>query len=151
MVYGQRKCQGLRQDGKPCQGWAISGSDFCLAHDPSSQEKRRELSALGGRHKSSLVRATRFSAGMMAPLVNDLMNSVDDLLAGDLEPRTAQALASLANSIASVYRVGQLEERLRRFETFIGQLKKAGIAAPGDGRIDSIALLDDGGDDGTTT
>jgi hypothetical protein len=50
-------------------------------------------------------------------MIGSLLDALDEVHAGDLDPRQASAMASLAGAITKAYGVGVLEERLTALET----------------------------------
>jgi hypothetical protein len=46
---GKRVCKAIRNDGQPCRAAALTESDFCFWHDPSTQVARIEAARRGGR------------------------------------------------------------------------------------------------------
>jgi hypothetical protein len=56
------------------------------------------------------------SGGTLAPLLDSLFETLEDLRAGAVEPKVATAVATVAASIVRTYEVSELEVRLSRLE-----------------------------------
>ncbi len=108
-------CGATRADGQPCQGKAGAGG-FCFAHDPALRSKRRAAYATGGRNKATTARVTKLVPSTLKPVLEQLMSALEEVHAGDLDPRQAGAMASLASAIGRLYETAQLEERLQKLE-----------------------------------
>jgi hypothetical protein len=44
-----RQCSSIKGDGSRCRGVPIRGSEYCAAHHPDTQERRRRGAARGGK------------------------------------------------------------------------------------------------------
>jgi len=109
-------CQGTRNTGAPCRGWALPGSRFCLWHDPTQEGKRQQARATGGRHSATPTRLSKLVPASLRPTLQKLVEGVDEVHAGTLDPRQAGAMAALSGAIVRMYEVASLEERLQRLE-----------------------------------
>ena len=97
-----QNCTSTRRDGSPCMARAgVSG--YCIGHDPGAQDARRK----GGHDKSRAERAGKLLPASLQPMVSLLEAALGEVHRGELNPRAASAMASLA---------GELEERLRTLE-----------------------------------
>jgi len=108
-------CKASRQDGKRCGGKALA-SGFCFAHDPELQDARRRGRTRGGQNKANVTRAIKAAPPPIAGVLGSLMNALQETHDGTLEPRQAQAMASLASSIGQLIRVHELERRIEAME-----------------------------------
>jgi len=109
-------CAGTRKDGTECRARRLRNSRLCFAHDPTLRDKRHEAYAAGGRAKSTEARLTKLMPASLKPILDLLMTSVSEVHAGDLDPRQASAMASLAGAIGRLYETAALEERLEALE-----------------------------------
>ena len=109
----QGKCTATKKNGQACSGRPILESDHCVAHHPEASTWR----AQGGRAKSNIERAhARFPEGLK-PIVGGLIEAFEQTHTGALEPRAAQAMASVASSLIRVAEFALLSERLENIET----------------------------------
>ena len=106
-----QRCPAVRKDGQPCSAEARADG-FCVGHSPSAQEYRRR----GGAATSRGARAQRLLPTRLRPVVQLLENAITEVHDGELDPRRAQAMASLTGALVRVFTVGELEERLRSLE-----------------------------------
>ncbi len=119
----ERRCQGIRRDSTPCQAPAntVGANGYCWAHDPTNAAARREAQARGGRNKRTAIRADKLVPGVLRPVLDILLASVDEVKDGRLTTQQASALASLAGAIVKVYQAGTLEERIQALEALHAQ------------------------------
>ena len=62
------------------------------------------------------ARLDRLLPATLRPMIGSLLDALDEVHAGTLDPRQASAMASLAGAITKAYGVGVLEERLTALE-----------------------------------
>ena len=89
-----------RQDGAPCTAQA------------GALEARRK----GGHAKSRAERAGKLLPARLQPMVSLLEDALGEVHRGELDPRAASAMASLAGALVRAMTAGELEERLRALE-----------------------------------
>ena len=104
-------CVSTRQDGAPCTAQA-GASGYCIGHDPGALEARRK----GGHGKSRAERAAKLLPARLQPMVSLLEDALGEVHRGELDPRAASAMASLAGALVRTITAGELEERLRALE-----------------------------------
>jgi len=111
----QKLCKAASAGGKPCRAKAIRG-DYCFAHSPELADKRNEARKLGGENKSKAKRLAKLNSDRLSPVLEKLGKSLEEVYDGKREPKTATAMASLANAITRVLSSGELELRVRDLE-----------------------------------
>ena len=104
-------CVSTRRDGEPCTAQA-GASGYCIGHDPGAVEARRK----GGHGKSRAERAGKLLPARLQPMVSLLEDALGEVHRGELDPRAASAMASLAGALVRAMTAGELEERLRALE-----------------------------------
>ena len=106
-----QRCVSTRRDGAPCTAQAgVSG--YCIGHDPGALEARRK----GGHAASRAERAGKLLPARLQPMVSLLEDALGEVHRGELDPRAASAMASLAGALVRAMTAGELEERLRTLE-----------------------------------
>jgi hypothetical protein len=111
-----KRCTGTRKDGTPC-GVAVMGSGtLCYAHDPARSAERDQARRKGGANSATRARLDRLVPATLRPMIGSLLDALDEVHAGKLDPRQASAMASLAGAITKAYGVGVLEERVQALE-----------------------------------
>ena len=108
-------CVSDRRDGEPCTAQAGT-SGYCIGHDPGAVEARRK----GGHGKSRAERAAKLLPARLQPMVSLLEDALGEVHRGELDPRAASAMASLAGALVRTITAGELEERLRALEAHGG-------------------------------
>ena len=90
---------------------------------PGAQEARRK----GGHATSGTARerAGELLPARLQPVVSILEGALGEVHRGELDPRAASAMASLAGALVRAMTAGELEERLRALED-----RGAGKASP---------------------
>ena len=121
-------CSATRRDGLPCRGIAHKGG-FCMAHDPTLAEKRREAARLGGKGKARIARLGKLVPPRLIAVYDHLEEALGEVHRGELTPQQATAMASLAGAMVRVLTSGELEERVRRLEETRAQAKGNGRRA----------------------
>ena len=59
-------CAHTRADGEPCRGYAITGSRFCVSHDPAQAAKRTDADSVGAAGRLPSVPGARRAIGISA-------------------------------------------------------------------------------------
>ncbi len=112
-----KRCAGQRKDGTPCRAAVMGTGTLCYAHDPARAAERDQARRKGGANSATRARLDRLVPATLRPMIGSLLDALDEVHAGDLDPRQASAMASLAGAITKAYGVGVLEERLTALET----------------------------------
>ena len=123
----RKQCAATRRDGQRCQAPALPDSEHCFAHAEHLAANRQAAREKGGRHKASVVRLRGLMPPRLVPVFETLEAALGEVHAGTLDPKRAQAMASLARAMVAVMTAGELEERMREVET---QLRDRGSAWP---------------------
>ena len=117
-------CVSTGRDGAPCT--AQAGTFGVLhRHAPGAQESRRK----GGHATSGTERAGELLPARLQPVVSILEGALGEVHRGELDPRAALAMASLAGALVRAITAGELEERLRALEAR-GARATGGKASP---------------------
>ena len=106
-----QRCTSTRRDGLPCTAQAGT-SGYCIGHDPGALDARRK----GGHAASRAERAGKLLPARLQPMVSLLEDALGEVHRGELDPRAASAMASLAGALVRAIMAGELEERLRALE-----------------------------------
>ena len=109
------RCRGVRRDGTPC-GAQAGPSGWCWAHDPDHEEARRAARSRGGKGKATARRLDKLVPATLKPVVGTLLDALEEVHQGDLDPKRASAMAALAGAVGRLYQTGVLEERLAALE-----------------------------------
>ena len=122
----RRKCEATTKAGKPCQAWAMDGSNFCFMHDPATVKERAAARSLGGRARHGRnVGATGDTEPVkienMGDVVQLLNAAVNDLLHLENSIARARAIATLANSLIKALEFAELEDRVTALEMALAQ------------------------------
>lgn len=116
MVSGAKGCKGVRADGSPCKGPAVLSSGYCWAHDPARAGARKQARAAGGKARGNIARAAKRVPAGLTPVLETLLQAVEDVQAGTLTPPQATAMASLSTAIVKLFTATELEARLAALE-----------------------------------
>ena len=116
MLGNSSHCLGRRRDETPCMAQALLSSGYCFAHDPDNQANAARARAAGGRGRARARRAEKLMPATLRPVLQKLLDALDEVHDGTLSPRQGEVLACLAGAIVRVYEVSMLEERLAVLE-----------------------------------
>ena len=108
-------CAGIRRDGQRCTAAGMLDG-YCFNHAPDREADRTEARRKGGHNRSNAARLRGLMPPRLIPVFDRLEQALEETHAGTLDPRHAQAMASLARAMVAVLTSGELEERLRRLE-----------------------------------
>jgi hypothetical protein len=105
----EAQCQAITQGGQRCRGKARP-SGFCFSHDPALAQARQEGSARGGKNKTTEARAARLVPDTLRPVLFKVLQAMQDVSTGRMEPRVASALASLASVVVRIHEAERAEQ-----------------------------------------
>jgi len=117
-----RQCTQIKADGTRCRANAVTGSDYCFAHDPASVAERQAARQAGGRVGKTKVLppetpdAPLSSASGVVALLGETINQVRR---GEVDPRVANCVGYLSTALLRALEVGDLEERLATLEAAV--------------------------------
>ena len=123
------RCKGQNKDGTPCTAYKTTGRAFCPWHDPERAEEREGWRRKGGVSSSKRSRA-RKSIGDLRNLVvvqSTLLQTLEDLKNGTVEPAIATAMATVARALVAVAGVNSavaFEEQLESMARQITELQE---------------------------
>ncbi len=105
-------CPAIKKNGERCKG--RPGADgYCIGHTPTADEARRK----GGAGKRRSAKAVKLLPVRLRPIAARLEKALEEVHEHRLDPREAQAMASIANALAKVVSIGEMEERIRTLES----------------------------------
>jgi hypothetical protein len=105
------RCRAVRSDGQPCRA-AAGPSGFCIGHHPNADANHRK----GGHATRKSEQALRLLPARLRPVADLLEQALGEVYRGELEPKVASAMASLAAALCRIVQAGEVEERLRSIE-----------------------------------
>lgn len=113
-----KSCQAKNKRGKPCGGFAITGSKYCFAHDPSQARKRAKARKQGGINRKTPKRTLNYPGEIsktkdVVPWVNA---ALEDTWAQENSSQRSRTIGYLLGVAMKALEVGELEERLDEIE-----------------------------------
>ncbi len=111
-----KQCRGVRKDGQGCTAQVMGPGDYCYAHDASRTAERDQARRKGGTGRATRARLDRLVPATLRPMIAGLLDALDEVHRGDLDPKRASAMAALSGAITKAYGVGVLEERVQALE-----------------------------------
>ncbi|MGB8296048.1 MAG: hypothetical protein WCG85_11525 [Polyangia bacterium] len=130
-----RACEATASNGKPCQAPVLAGSQFCWTHDPANAEAADAARRAGGAQRARQM--DRSGCGAPDPIPTwwpletaaharaGLAYVVQEVLAGNLPARDANAAAGAMSALVNVLRASDLERRLELLERTLDHRGKA--------------------------
>jgi len=123
-----KQCKFNKLDGKQCEAWAMTKSDYCFAHNPDVKEKRKLAVSSGGSQK--LKRLDEPLPEIMVKDIVTVKNLLEDTInrvrAGEMDARIANTLGFLSNHFLSALKMEkdwELEGRLEKIEKLVLERK----------------------------
>ena len=115
-----RRCAGIRGSGGQCEGYAITGSSHCFAHDPGQAAQRDEARRRGGQAgRGATLPASDVPVRSLVDVVALVEETINDVRTGRVDVRVANAVGYLANVAAKAIQQGELELRLVALEAVL--------------------------------
>jgi hypothetical protein len=111
-----KRCTGQRKDGTACGATVMGAGTLCYAHDPTRAAERDQARRKGGTNSATRARLDGLLPATLRPMIGNLLDALDEVHAGTLDPKQATAMASLAGAVTRAYGVGVLEERVQALE-----------------------------------
>jgi hypothetical protein len=87
-----------------------------MAHDPALADKRQEARRRGGQASARIARLGKLVPPRLMSVYDRLEEALGQVHDGQLDPRIAQAMSSLASAMVKVLTSGELEARVRALE-----------------------------------
>lgn len=117
-----RQCKQIKANGARCDAYAIAGSEYCFAHDPSRAAERQVERQAGGRvGKTKVLPPNTPDAPLssMADVVTLLGETINQVRRGEVDPKVANAVGYLASALLRALEQGNIEKRLAELETIV--------------------------------
>ena len=116
-----RRCKATTKAGRPCSCFALHGSEYCFSHAPELAEKRREARSRGGRarHGRTIGQTPggyQVEIKSLSDVVKLLERTINDALSLENSLSRANTIARLAQVLANIYQVSELEQRIAALE-----------------------------------
>jgi hypothetical protein len=118
-----KQCSFIKQDGQKCEAWALKGKDFCYRHDPDSRENSLQASRRGGLVKCSNIEVPLevVPVSGLRDVVQLLTKTINELRAGQINPRVANALGYLATCLIKALEVAELDAKNEELKNILLQ------------------------------
>ncbi len=134
-MSGARACEAIASSGKPCQAPALAGSQFCWTHDPANAEAADAARRAGGAQRARQMDRSGCGAPDPVPAWWPLETAaharaglayvVQEVLAGSLPARDANAATGALSALVNTIRATDLELRLELLERTLDHRGKA--------------------------
>lgn len=114
------QCAHVRTNGERCRGYAVTGSRFCFAHDPAQADKRDDARRRGGEAgKVEPLPESTLTVRTMADVLELIETTINDVRAGRVDVKVANAVGYLANVSVKVIQQTDIESRLEALESVL--------------------------------
>jgi hypothetical protein len=128
-MMGGRRCIEIATSGRQCGGYAISGSDRCFAHDPTSAVNRDTARRRGGQAGRVItVSESNFPVRCPSDVIALVEATINDVRAGRLDTRVANSVAYLATVAMKGFEQSNVERRLDSLEAVLDPVRQRSIA-----------------------
>jgi len=119
-----KKCAFVKPDGKNCDAWAMTDSDFCFTHNPKTKKQKKIAVRKGGkanRKKYSPLEIVEIKDNRdVAKLITTTINEVRQGLA---DVRVANCIFYGSGQLIKAMEIVDLEERLTKIEEILSEKK----------------------------
>jgi hypothetical protein len=120
------QCRFIKSDGSHCKAYAVRESFYCFIHDPDLKQEREAARVRGGQERSRKAavlppNTPDRSLATAADVGEMLADTINKVSRGELDPRVANAMNGLANSLFRVQQQDLLERRLEKIESIFTQ------------------------------
>ena len=129
-----RQCEHIKPNGDKCKAYALTGGDYCWAHDPDKAESRRIASAKGGR-----AGARPKTPAIVVEIVDDKADGVDLESFEDLRRFCNKMIRSVISKCTTSYLSQNDTREIRRWTELLMKLE----ALSGGSAKDRIAELEE--------
>lgn len=119
------KCKAITKKGKRCKANALRERNYCLAHDPESRERFKEITRKGGlvKKKVQVSLAPIKFRGNVREILDLLADTINRVRSKDMPPRIANTIGYLAGYMIKALEMAELEERLKKVERVVLERK----------------------------
>ena len=114
---GKLKCQALTSAGAPCPSWPKHGSTLCVFHTPGVAAT---LGAKGGRRRATYLGEPLEVPQCAADVQKMMATMMAQVTRGDVDPRIAACVGSLAGQYLKALELYELEERMAAMKAKLG-------------------------------
>ena len=128
-------CEATTLEGNPCQAPAMAGSQFCWTHDPANEKAADAARRAGGVQRARQMDRSGCGAPDPIPAWWSLENAAharaglayvaQEVLAGNLPARDANAAVGAISALVTTLRSTDLEQRLELLERILDHRGKA--------------------------
>lgn len=113
-------CTHIKPNKEKCRGYAVSGSKYCFAHDPAQAKKRKAAQRKGGEAgRVATLPESSLSVRNMSEVLELMELTINDVRAGRLDVKVANAIGYLANVSVKVIQQTDIEARLEALESVL--------------------------------
>ena len=122
--HRRASCPATTTTGRPCRGTPLP-TGWCFAHDPALADIRSAGNRRGGVNKATTARLTARMPPTIAGVVDTLVDTLDDVRAGRIEPARGHAVAALARAIVHAFDQWDTAVRLDAVEAHLDDIDLA--------------------------
>ena len=119
------KCKATTKSGKSCKANALKDKKYCLAHDPESKQKFKEITKKGGKvkRKVQVYLAPIEFKGDVREVVDLLADTINRVRSNQMPPRIASTIGYLAGHMIKALEIAEIEDRLKKVERVVLERK----------------------------
>ena len=124
-----KQCIYIKDNDEQCKGFAIEDSQYCLSHDPESQEARLVRAQRGGAaetYQQLDLELAPLKIDNAKDIAQATIQLVNELREGIVPPRIATAIGYLLSIALKAYEKSDLEHKIETFERVILERGKRG-------------------------
>ena len=127
-MAGQR-CAYIHQGGRTCGGFAVTDSRFCFAHAPEQTAKRDAARRRGGQAgQGTTLAESSISVRSLGDVLVLVEATINDVRAGRVDVRVANAVGYLANVAIKAIEQSDLAVRLEALESVLEPERRRSVS-----------------------
>lgn len=116
-----KQCDYTKEDGQQCGAWALKGKNYCFRHDSDSRALSLEASRRGGlMNKTGIeIPLEAIPVSTTKDVVALLSHTINDVRAGNLDPRIANTIGYLATALIKALEITEIEAKVKAISAIL--------------------------------
>ncbi len=118
-----KTCKFVKADGKKCQAYAMTKSDYCFSHNPKTKAAKAAAVRNGGFAKKKKKLNLKPLKGLdnAKGIIKLLTETINFVRSDKMAPKEAQVLGYLAEKSIKVLEVSEYETKMKGIEKILEQ------------------------------
>lgn len=115
-----KRCNFIKPDGKNCNAWPMSNSEFCFTHNPETRKAKRKAVIKGGKaNKRQTVSLEEVKIENPKDIVILIGKTINEVRRGMVDVKIANCVFYGTGQFIKAFEIADLEERVMNIEKVI--------------------------------